>query len=70
MSGLHYPRGCDSARLLLVIETKAARGSGNDPDDPVRTVTEYWSLEGRKLAEVDPIVQTADEQLGTLFPQV
>ena len=65
MENVPFPGGCDSARLILVIETKAARGSGMSPEDPVRTVTEYWSLEGRKLAEVDPIVQTADEQLGT-----
>ena len=56
------PRGCDSARTLVVIETKSARGSGAIPEDPVRIVTEYWSLDGEKLAEVDPIVTGADAQ--------
>ena len=57
-----YPRGCDSARVVQVIETKTARGSGRCPDDPVRIVTEYWSLAGEKLAESDPIYQAEDGQ--------
>ena len=47
-----YPHGVDSVRVILVIETKTARGSGT-PDDPVRQVTEYWSLDGEKLAKRD-----------------
>lgn len=49
-----YPRGTDSARMIRVIETRSARGSG-EPNQPVRIVTEYWSLKGEKLAENDPI---------------
>lgn len=46
-------RACNSARVIRVIETKATRGSGN-PEDPFREVTEFWSLDGKKLAESDP----------------
>lgn len=46
-------RGCDSAQLILAIKTMVTKGSGA-PEDPVRTVTEYWSLAGEKLAENDP----------------
>ena len=49
-----FPRGVDSAKVILVIETKSARGAGT-PEQPTRLVTEYWSLEGVKLAEYDPI---------------
>lgn len=49
-----FPRGVDSAKVILVIETKSARGAGT-PEQPTRLVTEYWSLEGIKLAEYDPI---------------
>lgn len=48
-----YPRGVDSARVIQVIETKSARGSGAT-EQPARIVTEYWSLDGEKLAESDP----------------
>lgn len=48
-----YPRGVDSARVIQVIETKSARGSGAT-EQPARIVTEYWSLDGEKLAEHDP----------------
>lgn len=54
--------GCESARILFVIETKTARGSGATPEDPVRIVTEYWSLDGEKLAEHDPIATGEDAQ--------
>lgn len=48
-----FPRGCDSARVIAVIETESARGSGST-DQPTRIVKEYWSLDGEKLAENDP----------------
>ena len=48
-----YTRGVDSARVIQVIETKSARGSG-EPEQPSRIVTEYWSMDGKKLAESDP----------------
>lgn len=56
-----YPRGVDSAKVISVIETKSARGSGI-PEQPARIVTEYWSLDGEKLAESDPISTQEDEQ--------
>lgn len=57
-----YPHGSESARVIAVIEVKTARGSGVTPEDPARTVTEYWSLFGEKLAESDPIAQAEDAQ--------
>ena len=45
-------RGTDSARVISVIETKAARGSGTT-DDPCRIVTQYWDFGGKLLAEKD-----------------
>lgn len=50
-----YPRGVDLARVIQVIETKSARGSGAK-EQPSRIVTEYWSLDGEKLAERDPCI--------------
>ncbi len=50
---VEYPRGCNSARVISVIETQSARGSG-EPESPVRIVKEYWTLDGKKLAECDP----------------
>ncbi|MFD2116390.1 carboxypeptidase [Paenibacillus yanchengensis] len=48
-----YPRrGTDSARVIRVIETKAARGLGTE-EDPMRVVIQYWSFDGRLLAEND-----------------
>ncbi len=62
MSGILYPRGVDSARVIQVIETKSARGSGT-AEQPARIVTEYWSMSGKKLAENDPMLETqADKQ--------
>jgi len=44
-----------NARVLQVIATTLLRrGKGNDEDDPVRIITQYWTPEGELLAEVDP----------------
>lgn len=48
------PRGTDCAEVIQVIKTVSLRGIGIDKD-PARLVTEYWSLDGEKLAEADPI---------------
>ena len=45
--------GTDSARVIRVIETKSLRGEGTDKD-MCRIVKQYWSLEGKLLAESDP----------------
>ena len=42
-----------SAKLIQVIEVERNRGRGVD-GDPVRTVTQYWSVDGVLLAEKDP----------------
>lgn len=46
------PRGTDGAKMMLVIETKALRGWGASYD-PTVEVTQYWSLDGKLLAEAE-----------------
>lgn len=41
-----------SARVIQVIETKVSRGDGSEAE-PYRTVTQYWTLDGALLADVD-----------------
>lgn len=53
------PKGTNSARVIEVIETKSCRGNGTQ-DDPIRIVTQYWSLEGKMLAEKDVINDKID----------
>ena len=44
------------ARVIQVIETHLLRrGSGKDSSDPIRIIRQYWTLDGKLLAEVDPI---------------
>ena len=43
------PRGTDSAKAILVIVTEGLEGRGT-VDDPSRTQTKYWSLDGKLLA--------------------
>lgn len=43
------------AKLIQVIQTELrTRGTGKDESSPIRGITEYWSLDGKLLAEVDP----------------
>lgn len=43
------------AKVIQVIETEVTRGKGEE-GDPLRGVTQYWSLEGDLLAENDPCI--------------
>lgn len=49
-----FPRGTDSAKIIVVIETITVRGSGESENDMCRPITQYWSLSGELLAENDP----------------
>lgn len=43
-----------SAKVITVIETVSVIGSGT-PENPLRHMTRYWSLDGDLLAEHDTI---------------
>lgn len=44
----------NTARVIQVIETTLSRrGFGRDASDPIRYVRQYWSLDGKLLAEVE-----------------
>lgn len=42
----------DHARVIQVVETTLTR-RGDGKNDPIRVVTQYWTLDGEMLAEVD-----------------
>lgn len=42
------------AKVIQVIETSDRRGLGKSESDPIRGVTQYWSLDGSLLVENDP----------------
>lgn len=44
------PRGTDSAEVIQVIRTESLLGAGT-MEDPSRYLIQYWSLEGKLLAE-------------------
>jgi hypothetical protein len=46
--------GTMAAKVIQVIETKALRGEGVE-GDPVRDILQYWTLDGRLIAEWDPV---------------
>ncbi len=46
--------GAVSARVIQVIETEIRRGDGTHAD-PFRIVTQYWTLDGELLADVDEL---------------
>ena len=49
-----------TAKVISVIETTLqTRGDGKSPTSPIRCITQYWSPEGKLLAEVDPGVNIA-----------
>lgn len=47
-------KGAFGAELIQVIKTTLEiRGHGTE-ESPMRRITQYWSLDGELLAEVDP----------------
>ena len=44
----------DSARVIQVIQTTLLRRGTGIVGSPIRIITQYWSLDGKLLAEVDP----------------
>lgn len=50
----------ENVKLIQVIETVSVKGSGS-PGDPVRLMKQYWSLDGKKLAETDPYLGEISE---------
>ena len=54
---LKYKNPGEMQRVIQVIETTlAVRGKGVD-GDPIRRITQYWTLDGTLPAEVDPLQQ-------------
>jgi len=49
------------ARTITVIETNLEKKGAGTEEDPVRRITQYWSTDGRLLAEVDPHKETGNE---------
>jgi hypothetical protein len=48
------PTGTDKAKIVTLIVTESKRGLGTSADKH-RIVREYWSLNGDKVAEYDPV---------------
>jgi len=55
MTDKYQPPQMDQARVIQVIETTLLRrGDGKTSETRIRLVTQYWSMDGHLLAEVDP----------------
>ena len=45
----------DGAKVIQVIVTRlTTRGDGLSPSDPIRLITQFWSMDGQLLASIDP----------------
>lgn len=69
MTKEYTPPQMDQARVIQVIETTLTRkGDGKTAETAIRLVTQYWSLDGKLLAEVDPsaVVSGDDHRPGDI----
>ena len=57
----------DTVRVLQVIETDLVRRGDGSKDNPLRRVTQYWSTEGKLLAERDDAEPTHCNAIGHRF---
>lgn len=44
----------DHAKVIQVIETTLLRKGDGTSNSPIRIITQYWSLDGKLMWEVDP----------------
>ena len=51
----------DTVEVIQVVRTTLTR-RGNGTTTPIRCITQYWSLDGELLAEVDPSPDARREQ--------
>jgi len=52
----HRATTSDTCKVIQVIETGLLRRGKGIERDPVRIITQYWSLDGTLLWEVDPFL--------------
>lgn len=55
------PRGTERAKVIEVVKTEALIGAGTE-SDPVRIIIQYWSFEGKLLAEYDEHIENMKKQ--------
>ena len=48
-------KNINTARIVEVIETTLTRRGNGEEDDPIRIITQYWSRDGKLLAEFDSL---------------
>lgn len=54
MEKINYPRGTDKAKVIKVIVTESAIGTGTQ-ENPARMLYQYWDLKGKLLAKRDTL---------------
>jgi len=57
------PRGTDSARVIRVVETSSITGRGTF-EDPVKKVRQYWSFDGKLLANSTSTIEPENGEDG------
>lgn len=48
------PQYIESVRVTPVIEVKIIRGTGKNAMEIKREVTQFWSVSGKLISEIDP----------------
>ena len=61
-SNYSLPKPCDKEVVVMQVirTTNHVRGTG-EKDSPYRRITQYWTLDGDFLAEVDPCRTSTSE---------
>jgi len=57
-NNIHIPKSVSGAKVIQVIQTSLCIGKGTE-DDVLRFLTQYWSLDGKLLAENDHEVKNS-----------
>lgn len=47
----------DTVKVMQIIETTIKRRGTGETGSPIRIITQYWTMEGVLIFEIDPIAE-------------
>jgi len=50
----------DTVEIIQLIKTTLTRRGAGVKNDPIRIITEYWTMDGQKEFEIDPFADELD----------
>jgi hypothetical protein len=68
MTSWEYTTPDPEVAVIQVVKTTLLRRGNGTPEDPIRCITQLWSMQGELLAERDPLSASVTENVSAVTP--